>query len=235
MPLKIHLLTGPTPTELTPTVPNPTPSTPPTQLSASLAVRIHIRAFTGYPAPAVRDPEYFSHGVHKSDLFSIHFFFVPPADIPGDDLVLANTFDRPIRSRLPYFFPAAWKALKWVDPGIEGDCYADRPEVYGRVLGSANFLDCVEEDEEGRGRLGALIEEKMPPGIPQTPEARRKWFLSEEKRKEWVWRRGREYRWDFCNGMMDFNGLSSPHRPRGEGGVLIVCDRFFGEDSGIGV
>lgn len=121
--------------------------------------------------------------------------------------MLSNTFSRPIRDRLPYFFPAAWRALQWVDPGIAGSVYADKPEVYGSVLGSANYLAVPgpgEADELG----SVVIAEAMPADVPQTPSARRKHFLQGERRHQWTWRRGVEYRWDFCNGMIDFNGFS---------------------------
>ena len=125
----------------------------------------------------------------------------------GDELVMANTFSRPIRDKLPYFFPAAWRALQWVDPGLTGDVYADKPEVYGSVLGSANYLTVPGPgDADGP----AVIAEAMPADVPQKPSARRKHFLQEERRRRWTWRRGVEYRWDFCNDMMDFNGLSLP-------------------------
>ncbi|KAI5810524.1 hypothetical protein BZA77DRAFT_170804 [Pyronema omphalodes] len=198
---RIYILSGPNedPATLKPTAPNPTT---PTKLSSSTSVRVHIRDFKGVPAPETDSKEYFSHPNHNTDLFAIHFFFTPPEDIPGADLILANTFDRPIRDHLPYFFPAAWRCLQWVDPGIQGDCYSDKPEVFGSVLGSANYLSVSPVDG------AAVIEEDMPEDVPQTAADRKKYFLDERRRKEWVWKKGQAYAWDFCNGMMDFNEIS---------------------------
>ncbi|KAF8541230.1 hypothetical protein BDD12DRAFT_732638, partial [Trichophaea hybrida] len=96
-------------------------------------------------------------------------------------------------------FPAAWKALQWVDPGISGDVHADKPEVYSRVLGAANYLGTTS---------GVVVKEEMPKDVPKTSRERRKYFLDVEKRRKWCWRKGTEYCWDFCNGMMDFNDFS---------------------------
>ena len=140
-------------------------------------------------------------------------------DMAGDELVMANTFSRPIRDKLPYFFPAAWRALQWVDPGLTGDVYADKPEVYGSVLGSANYLAVPGPgDADGSEAGPVVVAEAMPADVPQKPSARRKHFLQDERRRRWTWRRGVEYRWDFCNDMMDFNGF--PPRPPPHAHVL---------------
>lgn len=63
----------------------------------------------------------------------------------------------------------------------------------------------------------------MPEDVPQTAGDRKKYFLDEKRRKEWVWKKGQAYAWDFCNGMMDFNGKDPPGR-----GVQRRCWRKWG-------
>ncbi|KAA8913751.1 hypothetical protein FN846DRAFT_58689 [Sphaerosporella brunnea] len=218
MPYKLHILAGPNTSTLKPTTANPPASDPPTRISPTTSIRIHIRSrrtsATGSGGGGGSSgSSYFSAPAHASTLFSITYTFAPAHDIGGDELVLANTFARPIRAQLPYFFPAAWAALRrFVDPAIDGDCYADAPEVFGPVLASVNFLDCEPEEEEEGGQPAAaaavVVHENCPKDVPKPAEARRRWFLDPERRKNWRWRRGHVYRWDFCNALMDFNDFS---------------------------
>lgn len=105
----------------------------------SLAVR--IKKFTGVPTSSPTTSPYFTHPLHKSDQYSISFTFIPKVNIPGNDLIFGNDFDRPIRDRLPPGFNQAFKIAKWfVDPGLEGDPYSDKPYLYGPALSSWNVL-----------------------------------------------------------------------------------------------
>ena len=117
------------------------------------------------------------------------------------------------------------RIVKWaVDPGLEGDVYADRPFLYGMAGGSVNVLRVggkgkvvdekggakgEEEDEEGVLEEGGQGEEgaewRRSRGVPDEAGERRKWFLS-EKGAGWEWEAGKVYEGDFFNGFLDFNG-----------------------------
>lgn len=196
----------------------------------SLAVR--IRHFTGYPNDSPNSSPYFDHELHQSDQYSIAFSFIPKVDIPGGDLVFGNDFDRPIRDRLPPGFNQAFRIVKWwVDPGLEGDVYADKPSLFGPALSSWNILrigdKIVEEDrlqdknawkipnatsfhevvvEEGADGTGEEIREesKMPPDSA----ARKKHFLTPANRDAFVFEAGRLHQSDFGNPYLDFNDFS---------------------------
>jgi hypothetical protein len=110
--------------------------------SMILSLCVRIKHFTGFPPSSpVTAEKYFSTDVHKHDQYSISFSFIPKVDISGQDLVFGNDFDRPLRDRLP---PGANQALRivkwWIDPGLDGDMYADRPYLYGPALSSWNVL-----------------------------------------------------------------------------------------------
>ncbi|KIW72596.1 hypothetical protein PV04_00777 [Phialophora macrospora] len=110
--------------------------------SIILSLCVRIRHFTGFPPESpVTVEKYFTSDLHKYDQYSISFSFIPKADIPGEDLVFGNDFDRPLRDRLP---PGANHALRivkwWIDPGLDGDMYADKPYLYGPALSSWNVL-----------------------------------------------------------------------------------------------
>ena len=115
--------------------------------SLILSLCVRIKRFTGFPPTSpVTAEKYFSTELHKSDQYSIAFSFIPKVDVPGEDLVFGNDFDRPLRDRLP---PGANQALRivkwWIDPGLDGDMYADKPYLYGPALSSWNMLRIGDE------------------------------------------------------------------------------------------
>ena len=198
----------------------------------TLAVR--LKNFTGFPSTCPQTSTYFDHELHKSDQYSISFSFIPKQDISGADLVFGNDFDRPLRDRLPPGFNQALRIVKWwIDPGLEGDAYADKPYLYGHGLSSFNQLriceklvhdplptdpdadawkipgaesfyeTIVEEGGEGDG-----VEAREDLGIPETAAARKKHFLTKTNQEAFVFEAGRLYQTDFGNGYLDFNDFS---------------------------
>lgn len=105
--------------------------------------------------------------------------------------------------------------MKWVvDPGLDGDVYADKPYLYGPAASSVNVLHVGKGEpgtaglvfEEGGDEEG--VRHRDESGIPGDMAARKKWFLNEENRKAWKWEKGRTYGCDFFNPYLDFNGIS---------------------------
>ncbi|KAK0665965.1 hypothetical protein QBC41DRAFT_305700 [Cercophora samala] len=141
--------------------------------------------------------------------------------VKGGDLQFGNDFDHPIRDRLPPGFGTAMRIVKWwVDPGLEGDPYADEPYLYGAGLSSFNAVRvgggvaAVEEEEEGKGgkggKGGIWVEEggdegwRRERGVPEGGKERMKWALKGENLERWTWEYGREYAVDFYNPYIDF-------------------------------
>lgn len=82
-----------------------------------------------------------------------------PYGISAADLQFGNDFDHPIRNYLPPGVNTAMNILKWwIDPGLEGDAYADEPYLYGPALSSFNTVR-VGKGEEDEGRGGLWVEE----------------------------------------------------------------------------
>ncbi|KAH9219187.1 hypothetical protein DL95DRAFT_359351 [Leptodontidium sp. 2 PMI_412] len=196
-------------------------------------LNVRIQSYRGLPHSSPSTSPYFSLPPHdkSQDQYSIAFRFTPKKAINGDDLVFGNDFDHPIRDRLPPGFNTAFRIVKWVvDPGLDGDVYADKPYLYGPAASSVNRLfvgpktggEGVKEEEgggEGIGyhEAGLVFEEggdeegmdvRMEKGVPETEAARKKHFLVEEKRKEWEWEEGRVYGCDFYNPYLDFNDFA---------------------------
>lgn len=195
----------------------------------------HPQNYRGLPKPSPSTSPYFSLPSHNKngDQYSIAFRFTPKQDINGNDLVFGNDFDHPIRDRLPPGFSTALKIVKWaVDPGLDGDPYADKPYLYGPANSSVNTLHVGSKSKESKGNgeegeetvevngeeyPGLVFEEggdeeglehRRENGIPDGEAARKKHFLNEENRKTWTWEEGRVYGCDFFNPYLDFNGAS---------------------------
>lgn len=116
--------------------------------------------------------------------------------------------------------------MKWVvDPGLEGDFYADKPFLYGGLGGSVNSLyigNLKDEESKSGGEAdvgeegaGKIIHEggteqgmgiRSEKGIPDSDAGRKKFFLNDSNKKGWTWEGGREYGCDFFNPYLDFNG-----------------------------
>jgi len=191
------------------------------QCTASIKVR--IQNYRGLPRGSPSTSTYFSHPPHEYDQYSIAFSMVPHRNVPSNDLVFGNDFDRPIRDRLPPGFSLAFGIVKRVvDPGLDGDVYADKPYLYGPLVSSINAFRVGSKVAKKGGRYeippevhedgiqeGADDEEaeehRSSVGMPSEMAARKSWGLKEESREKFALEEGRIYRGDFYNPYLDFN------------------------------
>lgn len=201
----------------------------PVQISSDLAdieLNVRVQDYKGLPRDSPATSPYFATEPHayNQDQYSISFRFTPkkPADdeasgISGTDLQFGNDFDHPIRDRLPPGFNTAMSIVKWwIDPGLEGDAYADKPYLYGPALSSFNTVHVGPgEYDEARGGLwfdeggdeaGAETREGL--AVPEANKARMKWALRAENKEKWTWEYGRTYGLDFFNPYLDFANLA---------------------------
>lgn len=189
----------------------------------------NLQNYSGLPRSSPKTNPYFDLPPYKTHQYSIAFSFKPTEDINGDDLVFGNDFDHSISKNLPPGFGTAMKIVQWaVDPGLEADVYSERPWLYGRFLSSIDTLSLgapnetasepeqqdmpVFDDQIGilvnEGGVGTGLKLREEHNVPATSAARKKYFLTEAKRKEFVLEKGKEVRADFGNGYLDFNEFS---------------------------
>ncbi|RKF76108.1 putative f-box domain containing protein [Golovinomyces cichoracearum] len=187
-------------------------------------LNVRIQSYRGLPLSSPSTSSYFSLPSHakNNDRYSISFSFSLKSTINGNDLVFGNDFDHPIRDRLPPGFNTAFRIVKWfIDPGLEGDLYADKPYLYGPLLSSINILHIGHKDKkcltnENIDQKAGLVfveggcedgmAQRKSKGIPCLEASRKKHFLNQENRSRWNWEAGREYGCDFFNPYLDFNG-----------------------------
>ncbi|PVI02853.1 DUF1769-domain-containing protein [Periconia macrospinosa] len=186
-------------------------------------LKVKIRDYHGLPRGSPSSSDYFSHPLHTSDRYSIGFSFVPKRDIQGNDLVTGFDFDHSIRDRLPPGFKYAMKIVTTIlDPGVYSDPYSDKPYLYGPGLSSffgfrigehtsevsveqqlkthdEEMLGVIEEGAHGSGQRIRADQH-----VPAKTSKRRKFFLDEKNRENFVFEAGRLYQADFFNPYLDF-------------------------------
>ncbi|GAM84336.1 hypothetical protein ANO11243_023300 [Dothideomycetidae sp. 11243] len=225
----LKVTAGPTYADQTPISPNSeTPfSISSAKIDASVTVR--VQNYRGLPTGSPKTSPYFSHPSHRSDLYSLQFSVVPKEDLPAYEIVLGNDFDHPIRDKLPPGFDQAFKIVKWfIDPGLEGDVYADEPGLFGPLLSSVNTFrigakqgedksptNNEDEDDEHEVKIvkegssassGASIRDAAH--IPSDAAARKKFFLTQSHLHDFTFEKGRTYDFDFFNPYLDFNDFA---------------------------
>lgn len=202
-----------------------------------IELNVRIQNYRGLPRNSPTTSPYFSQEPHASnkDQYSIAFQFTPkepptaktvksdqeeeeepePQGISASDLQFGNDFDHPIRDRLPPGFSYAMKIVKWwIDPGLDGDPYADTPYLFGPALSSFNairvghapvddakggmWVEEGAEDDDGKAWRDDIA-------VPGDSKARMKWALQEQSKQHWLWEYGRTYAVDFFNAYIDFS------------------------------
>ncbi|KAI0512991.1 hypothetical protein F5B22DRAFT_282614 [Xylaria bambusicola] len=155
--------------------------------------------------------------------------------IPGHDLQFGNDFDHPIRDRLPPGFSYAMNIVKWwIDPGLDGDPYADMPYLYGPGLSSFNniYVGFGEHDPEKGGLYfdeggdEAGMEARRAIGAPDGAKERKKWALAKDSKDKWVFEYEKTYCVDFFNPYIDFKDFSL----RLPGFTLPIMKYWDGQD-----
>ncbi|KAG6012069.1 hypothetical protein E4U54_007752 [Claviceps lovelessii] len=207
---------------------------------ADIELNVRIQNYGGLPLGSPSTSPYFSTEPHayNQDQYSISFRFTPHRrassqddlsrnakedgektgdGISGHDVQFGNDFDRPIRDRLPPGFNTALSIVKWwIDPGLDGDAYADKPYLYGPALSSFNTLyvgaGVYDADKGGlwfeEGGDEAGLEARQTVGMPSDRKARMKWALRKDSKSKWCFEYGKTYGLDFYNPYLDFENLA---------------------------
>jgi Protein of unknown function (DUF1769) len=187
---------------------------------ADVELSVRIQDYAGLPQDSPRTSPYFAAEPHATndDQYSICFRFTPrQKTISAADLQFGNDFDHPIRDRLPPGFNTAMNIVKWwIDPGLEGDAYADNPYLYGPALSSFNAIYVgpgnYDEDrgglwfDEGGDEAGMEMRSKV--GAPESSKERMRWALRKESKEDWLFEQDRTYSFDFFNAYLDFANLA---------------------------
>lgn len=217
----------------------PVNTSSPVKISTELIdveLNVRIQNYKGLPRNSPTTSPYFEQEPHATnkDQYSIAFRFTPkkptqntehddattqhPDGISANDLQFGNDFDHPIRDRLPPGFSYAMKIVKWwIDPGLDGDPYADSPYLFGPALSSFNAIHVGPASlDHAKGGIWAdegASDDKAKDwryeiGAPNDAKARMKWALAARAKDQWLWKYGQTYAVDFFNAYIDFSDFA---------------------------
>lgn len=166
---------------------------------------VRVKNFKGLTpdneAAKVLDSAYFDE---TSDTSSVQFIGTIKTDVTGDELLFGNDFDEPIKGSLPPGTSLGLKAMKWIDPSLETDLYADKPWAFSPLLATMNLLNTT-GNTKGLGRIeedtSNLVKEKI------TTKQRRIYFAEKTHREKYQLK-DIAIAGDFSNPFIDFNSLS---------------------------
>ncbi|PLW08568.1 hypothetical protein PCANC_24531 [Puccinia coronata f. sp. avenae] len=116
-------------------------------ISAQLAFS-RIKNFLGADGRLSPDTEnnYFKEWSQMTCSIQIQGRFLQPTT--ADDCMWGNSFDRPIRDRLPYGTSVALKAMSYIDPSLEHDIYSDKPWAWSPLLATMNHVQTGELESD---------------------------------------------------------------------------------------
>lgn len=140
-----------------------------------------------------------------SDTSSVQFSGVILGDVNADQVLFGNDFDEPIKDNLPPGTSLGLKALKWIDPSLETDLYADRPWAFSPLLATMNLINTTGDVPDDMSRIeedtSNLVKEKI------TTKQRRTYFADAAHRQKHSLK-DIHVAGDFSNPFIDFNSLS---------------------------
>lgn len=133
-------------------------------------ILVRIKGFTGElpskDTTRVEDTHYFDGSYAKGCTWSIGIQGRFKKQVEVDEVEFGNLFDQPIRDRLPWGTTAALTAIKYIDPNLTHDVYADKPWAFSplictmtRVHVKRLLLKEKKEEEEAAAAAGAGAEE----------------------------------------------------------------------------
>ncbi|KAH0361253.1 hypothetical protein KCU65_g8862, partial [Aureobasidium melanogenum] len=189
----------------------------PTELNKNAKVAVRIKEYQGIPLDSPATSSYFEDNAHSNDTYSIAVSWIPEEDIDANDLVWGIELINPIRDRIPgRFITTAFNIVKgFVDSSLKCDPNADQPWLNGPVLcstaitfsiGSKNTCEIPAILAEGGLSDDSTIRKNH--NIPTSELQRRKYFLDEKNRKDFIFEKGRCYAFDFHNGYIDWKNYA---------------------------
>ncbi|BGP15697.1 hypothetical protein JCM10213_006133 [Rhodosporidiobolus nylandii] len=142
-------------------------------------------------------------------------------EVGVDEILFGNVWRKPIRDYLPYGTAAALRFVKYVDPSLTCDLYADEPWALSPLFATLQRLSVRPHSSSSQlpsfsPTHGSFTEDVSPilPSSaaappPKDPAARRSYFASEENRRA-AKPLSRELvvKGDFSHGFIDFSTLS---------------------------
>ncbi|GAA5834729.1 hypothetical protein JCM11251_003645 [Rhodosporidiobolus azoricus] len=140
-------------------------------------------------------------------------------EVGVDDIMFGNSWTKPIRDYLPYGTSAALRFVKYVDPSLSCDLYADEPWALSPLFATLQRVSVrstpsstpLPTFEPKKGSFPEDVSPLLPSGVSPPPDsaARRSYFTNSSNRASAKpLTRDLVVRGDFSHGFIDFSTLS---------------------------
>ncbi|KWU43016.1 DUF1769-domain-containing protein, partial [Rhodotorula sp. JG-1b] len=165
----------------------------------------------------VRQPEQAFMG--EGDTWSISFQGRWKDEVNADDVLFGNVWQKPIKSYLPYGTSAALRFMRYIDPSMDCDLYADKPWALSPLFATLQYLS-AREASASEGLTSKFIPDAFPedisPLVPASdadslrdkPSARQSYFTKAPNRTATKFGPSDLIRGDFSHGFLNFDTLS---------------------------
>ncbi|GAA6039879.1 hypothetical protein JCM8097_006777 [Rhodosporidiobolus ruineniae] len=220
---RLRVRAGPSLSSLKPVAVNASPtSVSSASFDGSVAVRLR-----GYRGPkddeGQPEPNEGEELEEEGETWSISFegrFGREGEEVPIDDIMFGNVWRKPIRDYLPYGTAAGLRFVKYVDPSLSCDLYADKPWALSPLFATLQRLSVKEQPASSLSdsfapKKGTFPEDVSPilppstPSPPKDPASRRSFFTKAANRtSSKPLTRDLLVRGDFSHGFIDFATLS---------------------------
>ncbi|WAR53014.1 hypothetical protein PtB15_2B442 [Puccinia triticina] len=214
---KFQVLAGPSADELSPVNVNADKTDPfrihTDRFQGAYFISRRIKDFLGADGCLSKETEnkYFEKWNEMTCSIQIQGRFLQPTT--ADDCMWGNSFDRPIRDRLPYGTSVALKAISYIDPSLEHDIYSDKPWAWSPLLATMNHVktERLESDDsplpdwEGTRPVEDCNSVVGELATITSKRERRRFLSSAENRQSCVL--GPRINVEFVNGFVDYSTL----------------------------
>ncbi|BGP47657.1 hypothetical protein JCM10450v2_003522 [Rhodotorula kratochvilovae] len=175
-----------------------------------------------YRGPVEKEGEYERNPreklMNEGDTWSISFEGRWKDDgLTADDVLFGNVWQKPIRDFLPYGTAAALRFVRYVDPTLDCDLYADKPWALSPLFATLQYLYAVphpSSDPIPSFKPDTFAEDVTPllpssaPSLAGNPTARRSYFSKADARQSTSLKQDHLLRGDFSHGFLNFDTLS---------------------------
>ncbi|GAA5990942.1 hypothetical protein JCM10908_000090 [Rhodotorula pacifica] len=179
--------------------------------------------------------------MNEGDTWSIAFQGRWKEEVNADEVLFGNVWQKPIKSvrylfrseialtttrlltasellqYLPYGTSAALRFMKYVDPSMDCDLYADKPWALSPLFATLQYLSAKEStDADAPNFVPGTFPEDITPLVPSSdadslhdkPSARRSYFTKPANRTSTNFGPSTLVRGDFSHGFLNFDTLS---------------------------
>ncbi|BGO91161.1 hypothetical protein NBRC10512_005745 [Rhodotorula toruloides] len=163
--------------------------------------------------PGLKEGE--GEGLEEGVTWSISFEGRWKGEVSAEEVMFGNVWEKPIKS---YGTAAALRFMRYVDPSLECDLYADKPWALSPLFATLQYMSVREhppteplppfKPDSFPEDLSPLLPSSDAPSLVGNPSARRSYFSKSPHCSQTLLTPSHILRADFSHGFINFDSLS---------------------------